>query len=61
VTDVRTPRPPAAAEAAAADAVTAIRVADLGTSVAWRHADTGAVAKTHDFWLVGDGVREALR
>jgi hypothetical protein len=57
---VRTPRHPADDEIAAADAVAATRSGDLGTAVTWKHADTGAVAKMHDFWLVGNGVREAL-
>jgi len=53
-------RLPADDEVSAADAVTAIRSGDLGTAMTWDHADSGAVAKTHDFWLVGHGVREAL-
>jgi hypothetical protein len=53
-------RPPAADEVAAADAVAAVRSDDLGIRVNWDHADTGAEQKMHDFWLVGNGVREAL-
>lgn len=60
VTNMQAARPPAADEVAAADAVIAIRSADLGTALTWDHADTGTVAKTHDFWLVGDGIHEAL-
>jgi hypothetical protein len=53
-------RPPAADEVAAADAVAAVRSGDLGVPITWVHADTGTRQKMHDFWLVGDGVREAL-
>jgi hypothetical protein len=40
--------------------VAAVRSSDLGTRVSWDHADTGREEKMHDFWLLGDGVREAL-
>lgn len=56
----RPPKPPAASEVEAADVVVALRSGDLGQPVAWDHADTGAAQKMHDFWLVGDGVHEAL-
>lgn len=60
VTRVRRAKPPSPNEIDAADAVAAIRSGDLGTPMTWEHADTGAVDKMHDFWLVGDGIREAL-
>lgn len=53
-------KPPATNEGAAADAVATVRSSDLGVPITWIHADTGALQKMHDFWLVGDGVREAL-
>ena len=54
------PRTPADNEVVAADVVAAVRSGDLGVPVVWDHADTGAEQKMQDFWLVGDGVREAL-
>jgi hypothetical protein len=45
---------------AAADVVAAVRSGDLGVRVTLDHADTGTEQKMHDFWLVGDGVCEAL-
>lgn len=56
----RTTRQPVADEVAAANLVVAVRSADLGAAATWDHADTGVAPKTHDFWVVGDGVREAL-
>jgi len=53
-------KPPTVTEVTAADVVAAVRSGNLDVRAWWIHTDTGAEQKVHDFWLVGDGVREAL-
>jgi hypothetical protein len=57
---LKVPRQPSANEATADRIVAEIRSLDLGVELVPDFVDTGAEQKMHDFWLIGDGAREAL-